>query len=190
MQRTVGGPSSISSSELHDRHVPLAHHLVAETMRRVPSSVTIEELTAPALAALAVARRTHRPDSDGDFAAFARMRIQAALVDTLRSIDWSERGRRTHTPARPERLCPVRTAVAMLPGDRRAVVEGYFLHERTLPELAAEFELDESEVEDLRTDALRSLQRTLAPVMMAPRQAEWSSSGSSGTGSPRTLNLR
>lgn len=189
MMETVGGSSSGSTADLVEQYEPLAHHLVADAMRRVPPSVTTEELTSSALTALAEAARLYEPESHGEFAGFARPRMQAALVRTLHLIDWTARGSRSRVPASPDRVHAVQAAVAALPGDRRAVIEGYFLHERPMHLLAAELELDSEDLVDLRTDALRALGRTLAPVLAATGQ-ERSSLGSSGTGSPRISNLR
>ena len=156
-------------------------------MRRVPPSVTAEELTSAALAALTEAGRAYEQERHGAFADFARPRLQAALVRTLHLIDWTARASRAPVPAAPSRLGAVQAAVSALSGDRRSVIEGYFLHQRPLDQLAEDLELDVEEVEDVRTDALRALRRTLGPVLAASGQ---SSSGSSGGGSPRTLNLR
>ncbi|WP_296601639.1 hypothetical protein [Nocardioides sp.] len=180
------------------RHAPVLHDLVEETLRRVPASVAAEDLHAPGRVALAEAARSWAPDEDVAFADFARARIRVALVEALRSIDWSARGRRPRSSTPPALVGAARAAVAALPGDHREVIEGYFLHARSLPDLGDDLELDLPEVVALRNDALRSLRRTLAPVL-APttpshqpddRAVGQSSSGSSGTGSPRTWNLR
>ncbi len=194
MKRTVGGSSAGQAEERAAQHEPLVHHVVAETMRRVPASVTPEELTAAGLAALAEASRAFEPDADGDFHRFASTRVRAALVDTLRAIDWDARGRRAHTRVSPARLGDLRDALAGLPDDGRAVVEGYFLNQRPLADLATDLQLDEHEAARLRTDALHALRRTLGPAPARDAQSRpvssWSSPGSSGTGSQRILNLR
>ncbi len=143
--------------------------LVAETMRRVPATVTREELTSAALVALARAHRDHDPAADGAFAAYATTRVRAALVDTLRAIDWAARARAVRAASSPARLAQVRQAVAMLSADRRAVIEGYFLQQRPLPELADDLELDESAVSQLRSEALLALRRTLGPALADPQ---------------------
>jgi len=181
-------PAGQQAGGLAARHVPLVQHVVTETLQRVPSSVTREELTAAGLAALATASREHLPDADGDFHQYAAARIRAALVDVLRSIDWQARGPRSRPAPGGDRLHEVRAAVAALPDERRAVVEGYFLEQRPLPELAAQLGIDEHEVAWLRAEALRALRRTLGPSLGVEPQSL--SAGSSGTGSPRTLNLR
>lgn len=197
MTRAPGGCSAARTAALVAQHASLLRELVEETLRRVPSSVVAEDLQAPAQAALVETAQTWTSDEDGAFADLARTRIRAALVEALRAIDWSARGRRPRTAIPPTLVGAARAAVAALPGDRREVVEGYFLHSRTLPDLGDVLELDLPAVVALRDDALRSLRRTLAPVLLTDARShragdppEGQSSGSSGTGSPRTRNLR
>lgn len=189
MKRVVGGSSAATAGDRSAQHEALVQHVVTETLQRVPASVTREELTPSGLAALAAASREYEPGADGDFHRYAAARIRAAVVDTLRSIDWQARGRQPHVPADRGRLDAVRAAVDALPEPRRAVIEGYFLHQQPLAELAADLEIDEPAVALLRADALLALRRTLGPALAAAPQSE-ASSGSSGTGSPRILNLR
>ncbi|MDI6911547.1 hypothetical protein [Nocardioides sp.] len=204
MKSSVGGSSGGSAGE--GQHEPLVEHLVSETMQRVPGSVTREELRSAGRAALAAASREHDPVHDGGFQRYAAARIRGALVDTLRSIDWHARGRQPLTPADPVRADRLRDALAVLPEDRRTVVEGYFLRQREVADLATDLGLDEREVARLRTDALRALSRTLGAAFAADRQFPASLSAvpassslsassslrsdSSGTGSPRILNRR
>ena len=53
-----------------------------------------------------------------------------------------------------ERLAYLRAAEEALPDRLRAVVEGYFLHERPMAELAAELGVTESRISQLRAEAL------------------------------------
>ena len=193
MKMSVGGSSGGGTEDRVVRYEPLVEHVVIETMQRLPASVTRDELRSAGLAALAEASRDHDPDRDGDFQRYAGSRIRAALVETLRSIDWRARDRRPRAPADPTRLDRLRDALPALPEDRRAVVKGYFLRQRGVCELAVDLELDEHEVVRLRAEAIRVLSRTLAPALAAEpvpqsRSSAWS--GSSGGGSPRILNLR
>lgn len=193
MKRSVGGSSGGSAEDGAGQYEPLVEHAVTETMRRVPASVTREELRSVGLAALAAAGRDHDPGTDRDFQHYADARIRAALVDKLRSIDWQARGRQPLAPADPARVDGLRDALATLPEDHRTVIEGYFLRQREVAELAADLGLDEPGVTHLRTDALRMLSRALGPAFTTEpaAQSSWSwSSDSSGTGSPRILNLR
>ncbi|HEY0951679.1 sigma factor-like helix-turn-helix DNA-binding protein [Nocardioides sp.] len=192
MGEIVGGPAPSIAEDQTAAHLSLVEHVVTETLQRVPSSVTREELTAAGLAALATASWEYLPAADGDFHRYAAARVRAALVDLLRSIDWEVRGRTAPPTPDHGRRELVRAAVAALPAERRAVVEGYFLDQRSLPELADDLDLDVSEVARLRTAALRALRRTVGPALAVEAQPRLphAQSGSSGTGSPRTLNLR
>ncbi|PPK92140.1 RNA polymerase sigma factor for flagellar operon FliA [Kineococcus xinjiangensis] len=71
-----------------------------------------------------------------------------------------------------ERLGYLRSAVAALPERLRLVVEGYFLQERPMAELAEELEVTESRISQMRGEALALLRdgmnTHLAPEMVAP----------------------
>ncbi|MEZ0493698.1 sigma-70 family RNA polymerase sigma factor [Kineococcus sp. TBRC 1896] len=66
----------------------------------------------------------------------------------------------THTPGpeqellHRERLGYLRSAVSVLPERLRHVVEGYFLHERPMAELAEELGVSESRISQMRAEAL------------------------------------
>ncbi len=167
----MGGSSTAGVDEWTTRHTPVAHHLVAETLRRVPDPVTRDELTVAALAALTVARRAYAPAVHGDAHRYAEQRIRAALVDLLRSIDWQARARTPRPAPDRGRVEAAHAALAALPDLQRSVIEGYFLGRRTLPELAADLQLDEQEVVGLRTEALQALRHTLAPALASVGQA-------------------
>ncbi|NAZ83879.1 sigma-70 family RNA polymerase sigma factor [Kineococcus sp. R8] len=82
----------------------------------------------------------------------------------------------THTPGpeqellHRERLGYLRSAVAALPERLRAVVEGYFIAERPMAELAEELEVSESRISQMRAEALVLLRdgmnAHLAPEML------------------------
>ncbi|HYF74569.1 MAG TPA: FliA/WhiG family RNA polymerase sigma factor [Nocardioides sp.] len=80
-------------------HVPLAVHQVCETMRRVPSSVRRDDLSAVALLALLTAARDVDAASAARFAEQASIRIRGALVEELRSTDWAVRAACPRDPA-------------------------------------------------------------------------------------------
>lgn len=73
---------------------------------------------------------------------------------------------------RAERLGYLRDAVEALPERLRVVVEGYFLQERPMAELAAELGVTESRISQLRAEALAvlrdGLNAALDPALVAP----------------------
>ncbi|GAB3216264.1 FliA/WhiG family RNA polymerase sigma factor [Kineococcus gypseus] len=82
----------------------------------------------------------------------------------------------THSPGpeaellHRERLGYLRSAIAALPERLRVVVEGYFLHERPMAELAEQLEVTESRISQMRAEALALLRdgmnTHLAPEMV------------------------
>ncbi len=86
---TPGSPSNADLDRLAARHLPLVTHLVQETMARVPSHVDRHELVAAGLTALLGSAREQDPTRS--FVELASLRIRAALVDQLRSVDWAAR---------------------------------------------------------------------------------------------------
>jgi RNA polymerase sigma factor for flagellar operon FliA len=84
-------PAPVDADQLAVAHVPLVAHVVRETMARVPSYVNRDDLYSAGLLALVTASRAFDPTRGVPFAPYATTRIGGALVDELRSSDWSSR---------------------------------------------------------------------------------------------------
>jgi RNA polymerase sigma factor for flagellar operon FliA len=76
-------------------HLPLVGHLVRETLGRLPSHVSREDLVSAGMAALAAAAKTFDPTRGAPFGSFATARIRGAILDELRGLDWASRSVRT-----------------------------------------------------------------------------------------------
>lgn len=80
-----------------DRHalitsnIPVVTHVVRETMARVPSHVSRDDLTSAGLAALVRASTSFDPERGVPFARYAVTRVRGAILDELRGIDWASR---------------------------------------------------------------------------------------------------
>ncbi|MBW8751950.1 MAG: sigma-70 family RNA polymerase sigma factor [Propionibacteriales bacterium] len=72
-------------------HIPVVTHIVRETMARVPSHVSRDDLTSAGLAALVQASRSFDDDRGVPFARYAATRVRGAILDELRGIDWASR---------------------------------------------------------------------------------------------------
>lgn len=66
--------------------------MVNDLIRRVPNYIQRDDLTSAAMLGLVQAVRAFDPSREAKFATFARVRIQGALLDELRSRDWATRG--------------------------------------------------------------------------------------------------
>jgi RNA polymerase sigma factor for flagellar operon FliA len=83
-----------TTSDLDDlitRHIPVVTHIVRETMGRVPSHVSRDDLTSAGLAALVQASKSFDAERGVPFARYAATRVRGAILDELRGIDWASR---------------------------------------------------------------------------------------------------
>jgi RNA polymerase sigma factor for flagellar operon FliA len=77
--------------ELITRHIPVVTHIVRETMGRVPSHVSRDDLTSAGLAALVQASKSFDAERGVPFARYAATRVRGAILDELRGVDWASR---------------------------------------------------------------------------------------------------
>ena len=72
-------------------HVDLVKAMATRLRRRLPSQVEISELVSVGVLGLIDAATRYQPTLGVPFDAFARRRIQGAMLDALRSLDWVPR---------------------------------------------------------------------------------------------------
>lgn len=77
--------------ELITSNIPVVTHIVRETMGRVPSHVSRDDLTSAGLAALVQASKSFDAERGVPFARYAATRVRGAILDELRGIDWASR---------------------------------------------------------------------------------------------------
>lgn len=80
-----------SLDELITSSIPVVTHIVRETMGRVPSHVSRDDLTSAGLAALVQASKSFDASRGVPFARYAATRVRGAILDELRGIDWASR---------------------------------------------------------------------------------------------------
>jgi RNA polymerase sigma factor for flagellar operon FliA len=86
------------AAELRDRlvmeHVPLVKSMAQRLAQRLPSQVEIADLVSVGVLGLIDAAGRYKPASGVPFDAFARRRVQGAMLDSLRELDWAPRSLR------------------------------------------------------------------------------------------------
>jgi RNA polymerase sigma factor for flagellar operon FliA len=86
------------ATELRDRlvmeHVPLVKSMAQRLAQRLPSQVEIADLVSVGVLGLIDAAGRYKPASGVPFDAFARRRVQGAMLDSLRELDWAPRSLR------------------------------------------------------------------------------------------------
>jgi RNA polymerase sigma factor for flagellar operon FliA len=87
-----------SALEQRDRlvmeHVPLVKILAQRLAHRLPSQVEVSELISVGLLGLIDAASRYKASTGVPFDAFARRRVQGAMLDSLRDLDWAPRSLR------------------------------------------------------------------------------------------------
>ena len=86
------------ATETRDRlvmeHVPLVKTMAQRLAQRLPSQVEVSDLVSVGVLGLIDAAGRYKPASGVPFDAFARRRVQGAMLDSLRELDWAPRSLR------------------------------------------------------------------------------------------------
>lgn len=88
---TPGTPSLEARNRLVLEHVGLVKALAMRLAQRVPAHVELNELVSVGMMGLVEAARRYQPSLGVPFDAFARRRVNGAMVDALRGLDWAPR---------------------------------------------------------------------------------------------------
>jgi len=90
----VETPEPRQRDELVMAHVDLVRSLASRLGRRLPSQVELSELVSVGVVGLIEAANRYQPSLGVPFDAFARRRVQGAMLDALRDLDWAPRSLR------------------------------------------------------------------------------------------------
>jgi RNA polymerase sigma factor for flagellar operon FliA len=112
-QTAQASSKAITSAEIA-RHLPLVRSVAARFRARLPPNVEYDDLLAAGTYGLIDALRKN-PELEGQaFEWYARVRIQGAIIDDLRTQDWlSRRARKQATAQAKDGSAPLRGIVAM-----------------------------------------------------------------------------
>jgi RNA polymerase sigma factor for flagellar operon FliA len=75
-------------------HVPLVKTLAQRLAQRLPAQVEVSDLMSVGVLGLIDAAGRYKPTIGVPFDAFARRRVQGAMLDSLRDLDWAPRSLR------------------------------------------------------------------------------------------------
>jgi len=181
-------------------YLPVVRKLVSQFRRRLPESVTTDELSSAGMYGLFDALRKGGAEQGPGFNAYVRTRVRGAIVDELRSRDSLSRGARrearqegaqtvTHINvdelvggyqvADQSSLTPdvrvdcgaVVLAIESLPARERFVINEYYLRESQLSEIAEVLRVSEARVSQLRARGVIKLRSILAAKMTDAKDA-------------------
>jgi RNA polymerase sigma factor for flagellar operon FliA len=86
--------SSVDRDQLVINHVGLVKVMAHRLAQRLPSQVEMSDLISVGVLGLIDAAGRYRPAMGVPFDAFARRRVQGAMLDALRDLDWAPRSLR------------------------------------------------------------------------------------------------
>jgi RNA polymerase sigma factor for flagellar operon FliA len=92
--RRPGEGETAVRDQLVLQHLGLVKALAHRLARRLPSQVEISDLIGVGVVGLIEAAHRYRPSMGVPFDAFARQRLQGAMLDALRDLDWAPRSLR------------------------------------------------------------------------------------------------
>jgi len=151
----TGAPQDLEArNRLVVEHVPLVKTLAQRLAHRLPSEVQVADLIGVGVIGLIDAANRYQPTLGVPFDAFARRRVQGAMLDSLRELDWA-----------PRSLRRLRRDVDSAIGALRRRLD----REPTEREIAAELSLSPADYERL-LEQLRSLDVAAIRSLDAPSE--------------------
>jgi len=88
------GFTGLSRNQLIERHVKLAKIIASKIIKRLPSSVELDDLISVGVMGLIDAIDKYDASKSNNFRKYAEIRIRGAILDELRAMDWMSRSSR------------------------------------------------------------------------------------------------
>ena len=115
-------------------HLPIVRYLARRIHERLPQHVDIEDLVSAGVLGLLDAFQKFDPEKKVQFRSYAQFRIRGAILDSLRTLDWSPRDLRRKGRAVEEAIRRLTVRMGRAPSET---------------EVAAEMEMDLGEYQQL-----------------------------------------
>jgi len=84
-------PPSLSVEQVVEKHAPMVRRLALRMASQLPTCVDINDLIQSGMIGLIDAAKRYKPVSGSSFETYAYTRINGAIVDELRAMDWLPR---------------------------------------------------------------------------------------------------
>lgn len=115
-------------------HLPTVRYLARRIHERLPQHVEIEDLVSAGVLGLIDAFQKFNPEKKVQFRSYAQFRIRGAILDSLRTLDWSPRDLRRKGRAIEETIRSLTAQYGRVPSE---------------PEIAAELQMSLGEYQQL-----------------------------------------
>jgi RNA polymerase sigma factor for flagellar operon FliA len=104
-------------------HLPVVRYLARRIHERLPQHVEIEDLVSAGVVGLMDAFAKFDPDKKVQFRSYAQFRIRGAIIDSLRTLDWSPRELRRKGRAVEEAIRVLTSRLGRAPGEAEIAAE-------------------------------------------------------------------
>ena len=104
-------------------HLPIVRFLARRIHERLPQHVDIEDLVSAGVVGLMDAFAKFDPDKKVQFRSYAQFRIRGAILDSLRTLDWSPRELRRKGRAVEEAIRMLTARFGRAPGEAEIATE-------------------------------------------------------------------
>ncbi len=135
---TAGRMSNAEQERVLLGHLPIVRFLARRIHERLPKHVDIEDLISAGVVGLMDAFAKFDPTKKVQFRSYAQFRIRGAILDSLRSLDWSPRELRRKGRAVEEAIRLLTARMGVAPGDGEVASElglGLVEYQRLLGDL-------------------------------------------------------
>lgn len=104
-------------------HLPIVRFLARRIHERLPQHVDIEDLVSAGVVGLMDAFSKFDPEKNVQFRSYAQFRIRGAILDSLRTLDWSPRELRRKGRAAEEAIRALTARLGRPPAETEVAVE-------------------------------------------------------------------
>ncbi len=104
-------------------HLPIVRFLARRIHERLPQHVDIEDLVSAGVVGLMDAFSKFDPEKKVQFRSYAQFRIRGAILDSLRTLDWSPRELRRKGRAVEEAMRALTARLGRAPGEAEVAAE-------------------------------------------------------------------
>jgi RNA polymerase sigma factor for flagellar operon FliA len=117
------GQITLEQERIMIDHLPTVRFLARRIHERLPQHVEIEDLVSAGVLGLMDALQKFDPEKKVQFRSYAQFRIRGAILDSLRTLDWSPRDLRRKGRAVEEAIRTLTTRIGRSPSENEVAAE-------------------------------------------------------------------
>jgi RNA polymerase sigma factor FliA len=119
----AGAAMTLEQERVLLEHLPIVRFLARRIHERLPQHVDIEDLVSAGVVGLLDAFAKFDPQKNVQFRSYAQFRIRGAILDSLRTLDWSPRELRRKGRAVEESIRVLTARLGRAPGEGEVAAE-------------------------------------------------------------------